>query len=758
MDDRRLRSPEVPARIFHHAAHAGTRGLSDVAAAVRMPISLVNMHRFDHHPSEYPERGFDPAQFELRTRYFADRFHHQDMNSTWRCSPHETWSTQNRDALDFRYAVTHLTDEIQDSYRVGTLLGRLRHMPHAMFFTDDVIPRLLNDTPVALLRRGEHVDIRNVMMASRGAFNLGSEYIANLVTRRVRQAKRAHRLEVARILFAYPRLSPYKALRAACGIANAGSIRICFHAWQCLVSEWARTTFGVEQKWEAECVSPHKTRKRRPIEDFERGLRRPLAPIGTMARQYGRWRFSAYYLLRIHRIFLNWKSVLAENGLRTLLTNFSALVSAPPAPCPASQLLGWLGQRRPVAPGRWGPYTLRYRHFDSPRHPTPWHATGDGSLHRASRLTIRRWMRKSFRASTLAFDLHINTDEFVDGRTVVGSLVRWSRESAPDLKSLVDNFLALSNHCPRMMMAVIGEGEEFVTPTPYDCLCNLFILRHTYVGLGFWLRLKIPPGQVPSAISGIIGEITAEALHHLLLLTNVLVGRTRWQTIRAEDDRTIWEERGSSRNIFGGFFAQVTDVRDDCVAPLVTFMWNHRAEVMSTAQMVAFFGTDSLAHKLFPLPCIDPSQVFFGLRQHLWVKSNLSSLLSIAVHSHLGSASALDDAYEGVRIALEAVPWFRQGELVLFKGDDGLWMDLVKGILSEGWYIRWAEWWHRRDLCVTTPSVLSPDRLDTSSPIWLKTMMNLVGEPGFHKGFSLGWPILRFSKNSHVREDCDRED
>ena len=94
----------------------------------------------------------------------------------------------------------------------------------------------------------------------------------------------------------------------------------------------------------------------------------------------------------------------------------------------------------------------------------------------------------------------------------------------------------------------------------------------------------------------------------------------------------------------------------------------------------------------------------------------------------------------------------------LFKGNDALWMDLVRGILSEGWYLGWAEWWHRRDLCTSAPSFLSPDRLDTASPVWLNAMSNLALELERHKGYSYGWPILRFSHTSLWREDCYREE
>ncbi len=140
------------------------------------------------------------------------------------------------------------------------------------------------------------------------------------------------------------------------------------------------------------------------------------------------------------------------------------------------------------------------------------------------------------------------------------------------------------------------------------------------------------------------------------------------------------------------------------------------------------------------------------------MESHLSSLLAIAVHSHVGSSSPLDEAYEGVRISLDAMHLFRQGELEMFKGNDALRMDLVRGILSEGWYLRWAEWWHRRDLCATAPYFLSPNRLDTASPIWLQAMSELAPALKRHNGFSRGWPILSFSKNSHWREDSYREE
>ena len=183
-------------------------------------------------------------------------------------------------------------------------------------------------------------------------------------------------------------------------------------------------------------------------------------------------------------------------------------------------------------------------------------------------------------------------------------------------------------------------------------------------------------------------------------------------------------------------------------------MWNHRAEVLSKAQLAAFFGTGLRAHRLFSLPNLDSSQVFFGLRPHLWVDLHLPSVLAIAVHSHVGSSSPLDEAYEGVRIALEVMASFRQGEVPLLDGDDVFFlMDLIRGILSEGWYLRWAEWWHCHDLLASTPQPFSPNKLDTASPIWLEAISDLAPSLKRYNGFSRGWPRLVFSNNSRWRED-----
>ena len=94
----------------------------------------------------------------------------------------------------------------------------------------------------------------------------------------------------------------------------------------------------------------------------------------------------------------------------------------------------------------------------------------------------------------------------------------------------------------------------------------------------------------------------------------------------------------------------------------------------------------------------------------------------------------------------------------MLKGDDVfLPMDLVRGILNEGWYLRWAEWWQCRDLCATAPHLFSPNRLDTASPIWLQAMSDLAPSLKRYNGFSRGWPRLVFQKipleRGHLHRD-----
>ncbi len=79
-------------------------------------------------------------------------------------------------------------------------------------------------------------------------------------------------------------------------------------------------------------------------------------------------------------------------------------------------------------------------------------------------------------------------------------------------------------------------------------------------------------------------------------------------------------------------------------------------------------------------------------------------------------------------MALGAASGFRQGEVPLFNVPAERFEDTFRSILREGWYTRWEEWWHCKDILAFTPKPFCPNRLDTASPVWLAGIEDLAEE------------------------------
>ena len=147
---------------------------------------------------------------------------------------------------------------------------------------------------------------------------------------------------------------------------------------------------------------------------------------------------------------------------------------------------------------------------------------------------------------------------------------------------------------------------------------------------------------------------------------------------------------------------------------------------MNSSQMTAFFGTGLAAHRIFPEISMEEPKVIFGLRSNHWVNLHVNSLLAIAAHTEGGNFFPLDEASRGVRVALGAASGFRLGEVPLFNLPSERFEDTFRSILREGWYTRWEEWWHCKDILAVTPKPFGPNRLDTASPIWLAVITDLA--------------------------------
>ena len=123
---------------------------------------------------------------------------------------------------------------------------------------------------------------------------------------------------------------------------------------------------------------------------------------------------------------------------------------------------------------------------------------------------------------------------------------------------LMDDLVRLSDQTEFMVGALIGWGTEFRTQELYEAFCTLFMMRHTNVGSGFKVYLKIPVQGIAGAIRALLQQLMEELLHQILLLTQVQEG---------------FENREC---LFRTVLIRCPDVRNGYLRPLVAFLWNHR--------------------------------------------------------------------------------------------------------------------------------------------------------------------------------------
>ena len=118
-----------------------------------MPGRFVNFLRFGRHPSEFANRGFDASQYALLVPSM-------DLNDDNRRQ--EDSRLVRRDYLDTTVAGSHPTAIVRGP-ALGIGVGLIMRMPHAMYFQDNLLPRLINDSGVASLRRGIHKNSQRIV-------------------------------------------------------------------------------------------------------------------------------------------------------------------------------------------------------------------------------------------------------------------------------------------------------------------------------------------------------------------------------------------------------------------------------------------------------------------------------------------------------------------------------------------------------------------------------------------------------------------
>jgi hypothetical protein len=702
------------------------------------------MQRFGTPPWNFPNHGFDPHNYSLKYPVaewgevvpvelsvpgsLAHLLGRPGALTQW-----------ERASIDVLKAMSNPADRTYGIAPLNERLIEIDYIPHPMYFQDDILPRLLNDTPLAMLRRAMHVDTHRLMCAAPWCARVVQDYMHNLTRRRIAEARRAHLRDVAALFAPAPKLPMPRRIWDAKAAANAGILRVCLNAWQCWVSQWACTTLGVEEKWETHYLSYRPPRHFAPSLASERGQRRKVGSVGHLARQHGRWRNSIYYLLRINRMVMAWKWLVTARYQDLMIVQWAALAGKGTSPAGLHE--GKSPIRHGLARDGRGVGFGVIQHSPSDdisdlspllRYRTGATATHDRGqqdpdstrcVHRVSHNSIPRWMEKRFRSASLFFDLHICCDEFLGNNDMMGKVLYLIKVEHPEVVLAVENLHKLSAHMPRIMTAVIGSGGEAHYQTLFSTFCSLFVLRHTYVRKRFWLFLRIPTQQIAAALVETLQGLMEEVLHHVLLAAEAQDDQT-WEEIKIADDRTVWREAGASRNVFYDFVTQSPGLKHTYLLPLVTFIWTHRSEALDCAQIVAVFGSGGIAQHFLPdslwgLSWNQPS-THHNLWTTRWPRRWAGALIAIGACTIRGGCRR-DRSIMGLREAIRTVPLFQRGEVWLLD-ELGHSTPTKTGLLSDEGYPEWEEWWHCKDTLTLAAHRRNPYRLDTASETWLKVL------------------------------------
>ena len=306
------------------------------------------------------------------------------------------------------------------------------------------------------------------------------------------------------------------------------------------------------------------------------------------------------------------------------------------------------------------------------------------SLHRPSAPTIEQFMRWSFRTTSITEDLHFAGSDFLNVVQVMGRVMALTPEQETETVSLMDDLVRLSDQTEFMVGALIGWSTEFRTQSLYEAFCTLFMMRHTNVGSGFRVYLKIPVQGIAGEACALIQQLMEELLHQILLLTQVQEG----------------DEYGKC--LFRTFLIRCPDVRNCYLRPLVAFLWNHRKKVLTGSQMAAY-GACCWTRRRIPKLKLDTQRWYFGLAASTWIHTNLDLILFMAAHTTAHNEDHRDECYRGTREVLRAGQSVLWSDFAVYNQLADNMMELIKGIETEGWYDNWKEWWHHRDIWTTDP-------------------------------------------------------
>ncbi|CAE8644169.1 unnamed protein product [Polarella glacialis] len=235
-----------------------------------------------------------------------------------------------RDAATFLRAVTDPSDRTRGrGHHLATIeevhqqhltevCTICRDLPHPKHLRDNVMPRLLNDSYIAMLRRGTHLDIARLGQTSTAMQEAVVVYRSHWLIAWVRATVKEYHHTVLPRLHAMPNELSCAKLWVSGSIANGGILKCVLSAWQALAETWRTTTCGVQEKWESMQNSEEipanikpSTLTNIPTVTYIEG--RPPQRVANWtldqarARRHERWLLACPGLATMHRVVAQWK-------------------------------------------------------------------------------------------------------------------------------------------------------------------------------------------------------------------------------------------------------------------------------------------------------------------------------------------------------------------------------------------------------------------------------------------------------------------
>ena len=212
--------------------------------------------------------------------------------------------------------------------------GLDRDLPNPKHLQDNVMPRLLNDSYISLLRRGTHVDLANFGQTSQAMQEAFKTYRGHRQNARIKAAVKEFHQAILPRLHAIPNEQIATKLWVSGSIANGGILKVVISAWQALAETWRTTAVGIQAKWEA---SQNRELVPTNIMPFDfintptitrrTGLPDRRAANWTLnqakCRRFHRWVTTTPGLARIHRILAQWKWLASEAQQVHIFSDFA---------------------------------------------------------------------------------------------------------------------------------------------------------------------------------------------------------------------------------------------------------------------------------------------------------------------------------------------------------------------------------------------------------------------------------------------------